>query len=217
MQILIAIFYCAFNSMDDAILLLTALFSLYLLWGQFHSRVEIVPDQRERYLQRLKQVQHQGQSNLLGMPSLTGGIQKPLASHQQNSLLQPVPLFSYSFLLSNLISSCYLSERNFKWLSVFFYLIETKPWSQLNSPGSLTAPQAGLGPGLQKPSLSTATVATLLLQPSSIHQMPSPQASASAFPKDSGTMKNLIYVSHIWYIICWIRRELIIMGQYVFL
>ncbi|KAK4740472.1 hypothetical protein SAY87_032353 [Trapa incisa] len=112
--------------------------------GQFHGRVEVVPDIRERFMQRLQLMNQQGQANLLGMASLTGGIQKPLPSQHQNPLMQPI-----------------------------------------NSPGSLTAPQGGLGLGLQKPSFNAATTVTLNMQPSSIHQMPSPQASASAFPRDS--------------------------------
>ncbi|KAL6534616.1 hypothetical protein OROGR_013291 [Orobanche gracilis] len=43
--------------------------------GQFRGRTEIAPDQREKFLQRFEQVQQQGQTNLLGMPSLTGGKQ----------------------------------------------------------------------------------------------------------------------------------------------
>ncbi|KAK1429247.1 hypothetical protein QVD17_11453 [Tagetes erecta] len=54
----------------------------------FHKRPEIVPDQRENYLQRLQQVQ-QGQGTLLGMPSLSGGNHKQFtAAAQQNPLLK---------------------------------------------------------------------------------------------------------------------------------
>lgn len=62
-----------------------------------------------------------------------------------------------------------------------------KMWLQVNSPGSLTAPQAGLGLGAQKISFNTATAATLQVQPSPTYPMPSPRATASTFPKDSGT------------------------------
>ncbi|KAL8217097.1 hypothetical protein R6Q57_023934 [Mikania cordata] len=51
-----------------------------------HRRPEIVPDQRENYLQRLQQVQ-QGQGTLLGMPSLSGGNLKQFTT-QQNPLLK---------------------------------------------------------------------------------------------------------------------------------
>ncbi|KAA8516252.1 hypothetical protein F0562_016545 [Nyssa sinensis] len=56
--------------------------------GQFRGRTEIAPDQREKFLQRLQQVQQQGQSNLLGMPSLAGGNHKQFSAQQQNPLLQ---------------------------------------------------------------------------------------------------------------------------------
>ncbi|XAR68674.1 hypothetical protein NMG60_11003881 [Bertholletia excelsa] len=55
--------------------------------GQFRGRTEIAPDQREKFLQRFQQVQQQGQSNILGMPSLGGGNTKQF-SPQQNPLLQ---------------------------------------------------------------------------------------------------------------------------------
>ncbi|CAH8271481.1 unnamed protein product [Arabidopsis lyrata] len=51
------------------------------------GRTEIAPDQREKFLQRLQQVQ-QGHGNLLGMPSLSGGNEKQFSSQQQNPLLQ---------------------------------------------------------------------------------------------------------------------------------
>ncbi|KAA8519055.1 hypothetical protein F0562_016171 [Nyssa sinensis] len=56
--------------------------------GQFRGRTEIAPDQREKYLHRLQQVQQQGQSNLLGMPPLAGGNHKQFSSQQQNQHLQ---------------------------------------------------------------------------------------------------------------------------------
>ncbi|KAG5555437.1 hypothetical protein RHGRI_006181 [Rhododendron griersonianum] len=55
--------------------------------GQFRGRTEIAPDQREKFLQRFQQVQQQGQSNLLGMPSLGGGNPKQFSA-QQNPLSQ---------------------------------------------------------------------------------------------------------------------------------
>ncbi|KAJ4721227.1 CCR4-NOT transcription complex subunit 3 [Melia azedarach] len=54
--------------------------------GQFRGRTEIAPDQREKFLQRLQQVQQQGHSNLLGMP--LAGNHKQFSSQQQNPLLQ---------------------------------------------------------------------------------------------------------------------------------
>ncbi|XP_016504009.1 uncharacterized protein LOC107822036 isoform X2 [Nicotiana tabacum] len=55
--------------------------------GQFRGRTEIAPDQREKFLQRFQQVQQQGQSNLLGIPPLSGGNLKQFSSQQQNPLL----------------------------------------------------------------------------------------------------------------------------------
>ncbi|CAN8300462.1 unnamed protein product [Cochlearia groenlandica] len=51
------------------------------------GRTEIAPDQREKFLQRLQQVQ-QGHGNILGIPSLSGGNEKQFSSQQQNPLLQ---------------------------------------------------------------------------------------------------------------------------------
>ncbi|ESR56622.1 hypothetical protein CICLE_v10018788mg [Citrus x clementina] len=61
--------------------------------GQFRGRTEIAPDQREKFLQRLQQVQQQGHSNLLGMP--LGGNKQ--FSSQQNPLLQQVRFCARDF------------------------------------------------------------------------------------------------------------------------
>ncbi|MCI26307.1 CCR4-NOT transcription complex subunit 3-like, partial [Trifolium medium] len=58
--------------------------------GQVRGRTEIAPDQREKFLQKLQQVQQQGPSTLLNMPSLVGGNHKPFSSQQQNPLLQQI-------------------------------------------------------------------------------------------------------------------------------
>ncbi|KAJ6744216.1 hypothetical protein OIU79_030524 [Salix purpurea] len=55
--------------------------------GQLRARTEIAPDQREKFLQRLQQVQQQGHSNILGMPPLAVGNHKQFPT-QQNPLLQ---------------------------------------------------------------------------------------------------------------------------------
>ncbi|KAI5330629.1 PREDICTED: general negative regulator [Prunus dulcis] len=55
--------------------------------GLFRGRTEIAPDQREKFLQRLQQVQ-QGHSTILGMPPLAGGNHKQFSGQQQNPLLQ---------------------------------------------------------------------------------------------------------------------------------
>nr|XP_009398515.1 PREDICTED: CCR4-NOT transcription complex subunit 3 isoform X1 [Musa acuminata subsp. malaccensis]XP_009398516.1 PREDICTED: CCR4-NOT transcription complex subunit 3 isoform X1 [Musa acuminata subsp. malaccensis]XP_018680720.1 PREDICTED: CCR4-NOT transcription complex subunit 3 isoform X1 [Musa acuminata subsp. malaccensis] len=56
--------------------------------SQFGGRPEITPDQREKFLQRLQQVQQQGHSNLLGVPLLSGANHKQYTTQQQNSLFQ---------------------------------------------------------------------------------------------------------------------------------
>lgn len=55
--------------------------------GQLRGRPEITPDQREKYLQRLQQVQQQGHNILLNAPHLTTNA-KQFAMQQQNSHLQ---------------------------------------------------------------------------------------------------------------------------------
>ncbi|KAL6893582.1 hypothetical protein ACP4OV_007680 [Aristida adscensionis] len=54
--------------------------------GNFRGRPEISADQREKYLQRLQQVQQQG--NLLNASHITGMNQKQFPTQQPNSLLQ---------------------------------------------------------------------------------------------------------------------------------
>ncbi|KAL6637531.1 hypothetical protein ACP70R_025103 [Stipagrostis hirtigluma subsp. patula] len=54
--------------------------------GNFRGRPEISADQREKYLQRLQQVQQQG--NMLNVSHITGINQKQFPSQQPNSLLQ---------------------------------------------------------------------------------------------------------------------------------
>uniref|UniRef100_A0A0D9VX03 NOT2/NOT3/NOT5 C-terminal domain-containing protein n=1 Tax=Leersia perrieri TaxID=77586 RepID=A0A0D9VX03_9ORYZ len=54
--------------------------------GQFRGRPEISADQREKYLQRLQQVQQQG--SLLSVSHITGINQKQFPSQQSNPLLQ---------------------------------------------------------------------------------------------------------------------------------
>lgn len=56
--------------------------------GQLRGRTEIAPDQREKFLQKFQQVQQQGPSTLLNMPSLVGGNHKQFSSQQQSPLLQ---------------------------------------------------------------------------------------------------------------------------------
>lgn len=65
--------------------------------GQFRGRTEIAPDQREKYVQRLQQVQQQGHSTLLSMPPLSGGNHKQFSAQQQSPLLQQVLFLVCSF------------------------------------------------------------------------------------------------------------------------
>ncbi|KAL4200322.1 hypothetical protein AMTRI_Chr03g55810 [Amborella trichopoda] len=51
-------------------------------------RPEFAPDQREKYLYRLQQVQQQGHGTLLGGPHLPGGNHKQFITQQQSPLLQ---------------------------------------------------------------------------------------------------------------------------------
>lgn len=66
--------------------------------GQLRGRAEIAPDQREKFIQRLQQVQQQGHGTLLGMSSLAGG--KQFSAAQQNPLLQQVFSVSFSLIIS---------------------------------------------------------------------------------------------------------------------
>jgi len=74
----------------------------FILQGHVRARTEIVPDQRERYLQKFQQVQQQGQSALLNMPSFPGGNPKQFSSQQQNPLFQQVSFFCIFFLFFTL-------------------------------------------------------------------------------------------------------------------
>ncbi|XVE89803.1 hypothetical protein DITRI_Ditri20bG0024100 [Diplodiscus trichospermus] len=56
--------------------------------GQFRGRTEIAPDIREKFLQRLQQVQQQGHSNPLSMPPLATGNHNQFSAQQQNPILQ---------------------------------------------------------------------------------------------------------------------------------
>jgi CCR4-NOT transcription complex subunit 3 len=58
--------------------------------GQFRGRTEITPDQREKFLQKLQQVQQQGHGTILSMPPLAGGNHKQFSAQQQSPLLQQV-------------------------------------------------------------------------------------------------------------------------------
>ena len=83
----------------------------FILQGQIRGRTEIAPDQRERYLQKLQQVQQQGQSAILNMPSFVAGNPKQFSAQQQNPLLQQVPFlcifcsFTQNLKIGDLLSA----------------------------------------------------------------------------------------------------------------
>ncbi|XP_038989823.1 CCR4-NOT transcription complex subunit 3-like isoform X2 [Phoenix dactylifera] len=66
----------------------TATFQSQNETGQFRGRPEIAPDQREKFLLRLQQVQQQGHSPLLGGPHIPGANDRQLSAQQQSVLLQ---------------------------------------------------------------------------------------------------------------------------------
>lgn len=68
------------------------------LQGQFRGRPEIAPDQREKFLQRLQQVQLPSQNSLPSMSQFSSVTQKQLPMQQQNSLLQQVLSSVFSVL-----------------------------------------------------------------------------------------------------------------------
>ena len=70
---------------------------------QICGRPEIAPDQREKYLQRLQQVQQQGHGALLSVPHLSGANHKQIPMQQENSVLQQVFLLYTSLLFSQMV------------------------------------------------------------------------------------------------------------------
>lgn len=57
---------------------------------QICGRPEISPDQREKYLQRLQQVQQHGHGALLGVTHLSGANQMQFPLQPDNSILHQV-------------------------------------------------------------------------------------------------------------------------------
>ncbi|KAH9331669.1 hypothetical protein KI387_003777, partial [Taxus chinensis] len=124
--------------------------------GQFRGRVEIAPDQRENYLQRLQQVQQvqqQGHNTaLLGaqLSHLSVANQKQFSSQQQPTLLQQAQL--------QLLQQQHQQQG---------------PLLQNSQSPSLQQQQVGLGLGLQSQSMSAVI-------PSSQHQQVQSSAAQSA-------------------------------------
>ncbi|XP_057437678.1 uncharacterized protein LOC130729852 isoform X2 [Lotus japonicus] len=112
--------------------------------GQLRARTEIAPDQREKFLQKFQQVQQQGPSTLLNMPSLVGGNHKQFSAQQQNPLLQ-----------------------------------------QFNTQGSSVSSQSGMVLGVQSPSLSSISPASIQQPPNSAHSPSSQQPLIPGVAKDA--------------------------------
>ncbi|XP_057423251.1 uncharacterized protein LOC130717145 isoform X2 [Lotus japonicus] len=114
--------------------------------GQLRARTEIAPDQREKFLQKFQQVQQQGPSTLLNMPSLVGGNHKQFSAQQQN----PLPLLQ-----------------------------------QFSTQGSSVSSQSGMVLGVQSPSLSSISPASIQQPPNSAHSPSSQQPLIPGVAKDA--------------------------------
>uniref|UniRef100_A0A0D6QUV9 CCR4-NOT transcription complex subunit 3 n=1 Tax=Araucaria cunninghamii TaxID=56994 RepID=A0A0D6QUV9_ARACU len=123
--------------------------------GQYRGRAEIAPDQREKFLQRLQQVQQQGHSAaLLGgaqLSHLTVPNQKQFSSQQQTTLLQQAQL--------QILQQQHQQQA---------------PLLQNSQGPSLQQQQVGMGLGLQSQSMPAANSA------SQQHQQVQSSAASSA-------------------------------------
>ncbi|KAI5011246.1 hypothetical protein ZWY2020_013383 [Hordeum vulgare] len=107
--------------------------------GQFRGRPEVT-DQREKYLQRLQQVQQQ-QCNLLNASHITGINQKQFPTQQPNSLLQQILNDSFLELPSNMVSVVYWFFKYAWWFFIEdgetrvgnFALRDMERWDELTS------------------------------------------------------------------------------------
>lgn len=136
--------------------------------GQYRGRAEIAPDQREKFLQRLQQVQQQSHSAaLLGaqLSHLSGANPKQYSSQQQSALLQQAQL--------QLLQQQHQQQQG--------------TLLQNSQSSSLQQQQVGLGLGLQSQSLSSAN------SPSQQHQQvqsSGPQSAAQQVLATSLTSKD---------------------------
>lgn len=136
--------------------------------GQYRGRAEIAPDQREKFLQRLQQVQQQSHSAaLLGaqLSHLSGANPKQFSSQQQSALLQQAQL--------QLLQQQHQQQQG--------------TLLQNSQSSSLQQQQVGLGLGLQSQSLSSAN------SPSQQHQQvqsSGPQSAAQQVLATSLTSKD---------------------------
>lgn len=123
--------------------------------GQYRGRAEIAPDQREKFLQRLQQVQQQGHSAaLLGaqLSHLSAANPKQFSSQQQSALLQQAQL--------QLLQQQHQQQQG--------------SLLQNSQSSSLQQQQVGLGLGLQSQSLSATN------SPSQQHQQVQSSGAQSA-------------------------------------
>ncbi|KAJ6360163.1 hypothetical protein OIU77_004220 [Salix suchowensis] len=148
-----------------------------LLQGQFRARTEIAPDQREKFLQRLQQVQQQGHSNILGMPPLTGGNHKQFSA-QQNPLLQQFNSQSSSVSQASLGHGVQASGFN---------AVTSAALQQPNSIHRQSSQQVVMSSGAKDPEIGHSTVEEQQL----MQNLPEDSTTESAHT--SGLGKSLVY------------------------
>ncbi|KAJ6763119.1 CCR4 NOT-RELATED [Salix purpurea] len=145
--------------------------------GQFRARTEIAPDQREKFLQRLQQVQQQGHSNILGMPPLTGGNHKQFSA-QQNPLLQQFNSQSSSVSQASLGHGVQASGFN---------AVTSSALQQTNSIHQQSSQQVVMSSGAKDAEIGHSTVEEQQL----MQNLPEDSTTDSAHT--SGLGKSLVY------------------------
>ncbi|KAJ6297082.1 hypothetical protein OIU78_022750 [Salix suchowensis] len=145
--------------------------------GQFRARTEIAPDQREKFLQRLQQVQQQGHSIILGMPPLTGGNHKQFSA-QQNPLLQQFNSQSSSVSQASLGHGVQASGFN---------AVTSAALQQPNSIHRQSSQQVVMSSGAKDPEIGHSTVEEQQL----MQNLPEDSTTESAHT--SGLGKSLVY------------------------
>ncbi|KAJ6693962.1 hypothetical protein OIU85_004726 [Salix viminalis] len=148
-----------------------------MIGGQFRARTEIAPDQREKFLQRLQQVQQQGHSNILGMPPLTGGNHKQFSA-QQNPLLQQFNSQSSSVSQASLGHGVQASGFN---------AVTSAALQQPNSIHRQSSQQVVMSSGAKDPEIGHSTVEEQQL----MQNLPEDSTTESAHT--SGLGKSLVY------------------------
>ncbi|KAJ6360167.1 hypothetical protein OIU77_004223 [Salix suchowensis] len=145
--------------------------------GQFRARTEIAPDQREKFLQRLQQVQQQGHSNILGMPLLTGGNHKQFSA-QQNPLLQQFNSQSSSVSQASLGHGVQASGFN---------VVTSAALQQTNSIHQQSSQQVVMSSGAKDAEIGHSTVEEQQL----MQNLPEDSTTESAHTSELG--KSLVY------------------------